>query len=185
MRVLKFSVVLGFLVSVTACGGSTPPAETPEAAPPAETAAEPAPAEEAEAARPLNVELLRSSFKLVVEREPKLTSIFYGHLFADYPDSKKMFEGVDLDTQGKMLATALSGVVDHLEDPEWLTKTLGELGQRHADYGVKEEHYAWVGASLLKTLAQVAGDDWTPEMAQAWGDAYAAIQKLMLAGVKS
>jgi nitric oxide dioxygenase len=39
--------------------------------------------------------------------------------------------------------------------------------------------YGWVGASLLATLAEVAGDEWTPELATAWTDAYGAIAGLM------
>ena len=44
------------------------------------------------------------------------------------------------------------------------------------------ERYAWVGECLLDTLAEVAGADWTPEVAKAWTDAFAAIQALMLEG---
>jgi hemoglobin-like flavoprotein len=39
--------------------------------------------------------------------------------------------------------------------------------------------YGWVGASLLETLESVAGDAWTPELAQAWSDAYGAVASLM------
>ena len=184
------SLVLVLALGLVGCGSAATanaPATTPDRPAAAEPAAttpvvsESSAPDKEESARPLNVELLRSSFKLVVEREPKLTSIFYGHLFADYPESKRLFDGVDLETQGEMLGTALGLVVEHLEDPEWLTETLGTLGENHAGYGVKEKHYQWVGASLLKTLSQVAADDWNDELAQAWGDAYGAIQTLMLA----
>jgi hypothetical protein len=37
----------------------------------------------------------------------------------------------------------------------------------------------WVGASLPETLASVAGDDWTPELAAQWTEAYGAIAQLM------
>jgi hemoglobin-like flavoprotein len=39
----------------------------------------------------LNVALLRSSFELVVEREPMLTARFYEVLFARYPQVRKLF----------------------------------------------------------------------------------------------
>jgi len=39
-----------------------------------------------------------------------------------------------------------------------------------------------VGASLLKTFADYLGDHWTPEVKQAWIDAYDAITALMLEG---
>ena len=70
-----------------------------------------------------------------------------------------------------MLAQALVAVVDHLEDAAWLTSTLGGLGAKHVGYGVTAEMYDWVGDSLLRTLAEVAGGDWTPEHQGAWAEA--------------
>ena len=42
--------------------------------------------------------------------------------------------------------------------------------------------YGQVGDALLATLAEVAGNDWTPEIRDAWAEAYGAICGLM--GVK-
>ncbi len=78
-----------------------------------------------------------------------------------------------------MLRDMLVAVVDHLDDGPWLTEQLRALGEKHRDYGVKPEMYGWVGASLLETLASVAGDAWTPELSTAWSEAYGAIASLM------
>jgi hemoglobin-like flavoprotein len=81
-----------------------------------------------------------------------------------------------------MLTSALVSVMDHIEDAPWLRQTLGALGDKHGDYGVTNEMYAWVGDALLATLAEVAGPDWTPETAAAWAEAYDVIAGLMKAG---
>lgn len=130
----------------------------------------------------LNVPLLRSSFDLVLEREPALTVRFYEILFERYPQARPMFSRNEPAKQQEMLAKALAAVVDHLEDAPWLESTLGAMGAKHIDYGVTEEMYGWVGDSLLRTLAEVAGDAWTPELESAWAAAYGAIRDLMLAG---
>jgi hemoglobin-like flavoprotein len=127
----------------------------------------------------LNVELLRSSFALVVEREPQVTSRFYDVLFKNYPQVKPLFSPNGRDQQERMLRDALVAVVDHLEDAPWLETQLKALGQKHVGYGVTPEMYGWVGASLLETLESVAGEAWTPELAKAWADAYGAIAGLM------
>ena len=127
----------------------------------------------------LNVELLRSSFALVVEREPQITTRFYEVLFRNYPQVKPLFSPNRREQQERMLRDALVAVIDHLEDAPWLETQLKALGQKHVAYGVTPEMYGWVGASLLETLASVAGDAWTPELAEAWGDAYGAIAGLM------
>jgi hemoglobin-like flavoprotein len=56
------------------------------------------------------------------------------------------------------------------------------MGAKHVDYGVTTEMYGWVGESLLATLAEVAGADWTPPLAIAWTEAYGAIAGLMQMG---
>ena len=130
----------------------------------------------------LNVALLRSSFDLVVERQPQLTHRFYEILFQRYPQAKALFGRHTAAAQEKMLTDALVAVMDHLEDAPWLTSTLKGLGAKHKGYGVTNEMYGWVGASLLATLAEVAAGDWTKAHETAWSDAFGAIAGLMQAG---
>jgi len=130
----------------------------------------------------LNVPLLRSSFDLVVERQPRLTSRFYEILFQRYPEAKLLFHRNKPELQEKMLTDTLVAVMDRLDDAPWLTATLKGMGAKHVEYGVTNEMYGWVGASLLAALAEAAGPDWTPELEAAWTDAYGAIASLMKAG---
>jgi hemoglobin-like flavoprotein len=132
----------------------------------------------------LNVDLLRQSFELVVERAPHLTQRFYAILFERYPATKDMFPAARRGQQENMLTQALVAVMDHLEDAPWLTSTLQGLGARHVHYGVTDEMYAWVGDSLLATLREVADEDWNAELERAWSDAYGAIAGLMQAGAR-
>lgn len=130
----------------------------------------------------LDVPLLRNSFALVVEREPELTHRFYEILFERYPRTQALFTQNTRSAQAKMLRDALVAVMDHLEDAPWLERELGALGRKHVDYGVTTEMYDWVGDSLLATLREVAGDDWSPELEAAWAEAYGAIAGLMQKG---
>jgi hemoglobin-like flavoprotein len=129
----------------------------------------------------LNVSLLRESFEVVATANPKFISRFYEILFERYPQTKAMFTPSGAARQAEMLTGALVAVLDHLEDAPWLQNTLGALGAKHVDYGVTPQMYDWVGASLLATLAEVAGGAWTPELEAAWAEAYGAIASLMLA----
>lgn len=129
--------------------------------------------------------LLRRSFELVVDRQPQLTRRFYEVLFTRFPESKPLFAGASMDRQMQMLQEALVAVLDHLEDASWLAATLGGLGKKHVGYGVTPEMYAWVGESLVATLAESAGSEWSPETERAWVDAYGAITHLMLEGAEA
>ncbi len=130
----------------------------------------------------LNVTLIRTSFELILERDPEFAARFYRILFERYPQVKSMFGRNSAGAQQKMLAQALTAVVDHLEDGSWLAETLAALGAKHVGYGVSPEMYVWVGDALLAAMAEVLGDDWTPAHVHAWGEAYAAITRLMRAG---
>lgn len=129
----------------------------------------------------LDPELLRRSFDLVAEREPQLTLRFYEILFDRHPQVRPLF-GREQARQAEMLQSALVSVLEHLEDASWLSETLMALGKKHVDYGVTDEMYQWVGASLLATLAEAAGEAWTPAVEAAWTEAYGAIAGLMQRG---
>lgn len=127
----------------------------------------------------LDVELLRRSFGLVLERNPNLTARFYDVLFERYPQAKPLFGRNSRAAQEQMLAGALMAVLDHLEDAPWLQETLRALGDKHREYGVTLVMYDWVGDSLLFVLAEAAGPDWSPELQAQWGAAYGAIVSMM------
>ncbi len=131
----------------------------------------------------LDVITLRESFDLVVSRAPDMTRRFYAILFERYPQVRPLF-GRSTEKQEQMLTRALVAVLDRLEDGIWLGDTLRALGAKHVDYGVTEEMYPWVGDALLATLAEVAGEAWTPQVEKAWTDAYGAIAGLMLDGAR-
>jgi hemoglobin-like flavoprotein len=133
----------------------------------------------------LDVSLLRDSFEIVATANPKFVSRFYEVLFERYPQTRAMFSPGSEARQAEMLTGALVAVLDHIEDAPWLQDTLGTLGAKHVDYGVTREMYDWVGASLLATLAEVAGPAWTPELNAVWAEAYGVIVSLMMARVKA
>jgi hypothetical protein len=52
----------------------------------------------------------------------------------------------------------LTVVVNGLSRPQQILGAVEELGRRHLMYGVRQEHYATVGAALLWTLQTGLGD---------------------------
>jgi hemoglobin-like flavoprotein len=64
----------------------------------------------------MNATLLRSSFELVVKRDPALTERVYRKLFQRRPEAERLFSRNARPTQARMLADALVAVLDHLDD---------------------------------------------------------------------
>jgi hemoglobin-like flavoprotein len=73
----------------------------------------------------------------------------------------------------------ISFAVKGLNRVEALLPGLRALGQRHAAYGVRDEHYATVGEALLWTLREGLGEAFSAEVEQAWSSAYAVLAATM------
>lgn len=130
----------------------------------------------------LNIELLEQSFSEVSSQGNELVERFYRHLFADFPQVRPLFQNVEIGQQQKKLLASIKLVVENLRRPKILVPALEELGARHVTYGAEEAHYPAVGQTLLKSLSEVAGDDWTDELQKAWAEALDTISQIMLAG---
>jgi hemoglobin-like flavoprotein len=124
------------------------------------------------------VTLVQSSFERVEPITEIAAELFYTRLFELDPSLRPLFHG-DMKSQGQKLMTTLKLVVRGLEKPETILPAVRSLGQRHVAYGVKDEHYATVGAALLWTLGQGLGDAFTPEVENAWTTAYTLLAGVM------
>ena len=133
----------------------------------------------------LNLDALETSFDHIAPRGDELMDVFYTRLFAAAPSVKPLFAGIDLKRQKAMLLAALVLLRRSLRDLDSVTPALRELGARHVRYGAQPAHYPVVGQVLISSMAQVAGDAWTPEHEQAWTEAFAIVADTMLQGAQS
>ena len=130
----------------------------------------------------LQVELLEQSFDAIKPSANEFVTSFYDNLFTANPEAKPLFETTNMAAQKKKLLSSLVLVVENLRKPDILDSTLRGLGARHVEYGALPEHYPLVGGALLTTFEQYLQEQWTPEVKQAWVDAYGAISEMMLDG---
>ena len=131
---------------------------------------------------PLDIDALETSFDLIAPRGDELTDIFYTRLFAAAPSVEPLFAGTDLRRQKAMLLATLVLLRKSLRDLGAIVPKLHELGARHLAYGAAPEHYPVVGEALIASMAEVAGDAWRVEYAQAWATAFAVVAGAMLEG---
>ena len=125
------------------------------------------------------IDMVQGSFKKVVPIADAAAGIFYTRLFEIAPEVKPMFKG-DIKEQGKKLMTTLGVVVNGLKDLDAIVPVAQQLAVKHVDYGVKPEHYPVVGDALIYTLEQGLGDDFTPELKNAWVTAYGTLSSVMI-----
>jgi hemoglobin-like flavoprotein len=133
---------------------------------------------------PTEVGLIRESWAAVEPIADTAASLFYGRLFELDPAIERLFRRTDMAAQRKVLMQTLTVVVKSLDRLDQIVPAVQALGRRHAGYGVREEHYATVGAALLWTLEQGLGEAFTPPVRDAWATAYGTLASVMIDAAK-
>lgn len=128
------------------------------------------------------ITLVQDSFEKVKPIAATAAEIFYSKLFELDPTLKALFPNSEeaMKVQGNKLMTMLAAAVAGLSNLEALVPVLQNLGKRHVDYKVEPAHYNTVGAALLDTLKVGLGDDFTPEVKEAWASVYGTMTTVMI-----
>jgi chemotaxis signal transduction protein/hemoglobin-like flavoprotein len=130
---------------------------------------------------PADVTLLETSYAFLAQPADQLAKRTFALLFEAAPELRSLF-AADLKGQQRALSAALGTIVGHLRSPEMLAAYVGGLGERHAGYGARPEHYGVFAEAMLGAMAETGGDRWSPALASAWRRCLAHIQRLMIEG---
>jgi hemoglobin-like flavoprotein len=123
--------------------------------------------------------IVQTSFAKVAPVADRVATLFYEDLFQRDPRLRPLFKE-DMTEQRQKLMAMLGTAVAHLGNWEKIAAAVQALGRRHVAYGVKPADYNTVGTALITTLEKGLGDDFTPEVRDAWLACYAAITTEML-----
>lgn len=125
------------------------------------------------------VKTLQTSFKKVEGAGDQAIELFYENLFAAKPELREMFSSSQ-KRQAQKFMQSLRVIVSSLGQPERSFEVLEQLGKRHRNYGVEAYHYELAGGVLLATLADFFGEEFTPEVREAWTSAFTLISNVMI-----
>jgi nitric oxide dioxygenase len=129
---------------------------------------------------PNQIYSIKKSWKTFRSMDPVLVGdVFYSKLFFEHPQVKSLFR-ISKEQQSQKFIDMLNLIVARLEKWNELDDEVRQLGQRHAGYGVRPQHYEAVGAALLWTLQQGLGTEWTPELQEAWETCFKELTHTML-----
>lgn len=122
---------------------------------------------------------LKQNFARVAMHGDEVALFFYSDLFLRHPELREMFP-VSMAAQRDRLVRAIARVVSDVDRLDQLAGYLRELGRDHRKFGTLPAHYEPLRASLLATLAYFSGEDWTPELAADWQEAYGLVSQIMI-----
>jgi NAD(P)H-flavin reductase/hemoglobin-like flavoprotein len=126
----------------------------------------------------VDIAAMRANFAKAAATGDEAPLYFYSHLFLSHPETRQLFP-VSMAHQRDRLFSALGDVVARVDDLDALVPILQQLGRDHRKFGTLAAHYPAVGASLLATLEHF-DDEWTPELAKSWTEAYDVVATVMI-----
>lgn len=115
--------------------------------------------------------LLQRSGVAIAADPVGFTADFYARLFSRQPELRLLFP-LGFEARQHKFAQMLTQLLDALDRPQELGRTLVELGRRHRGYGAKFVHYLAVGEALIETLAARNGEAFCARTRLAWARLY-------------
>mmetsp|Transcript_36541 Transcript_36541/g.66967 ORF Transcript_36541/g.66967 Transcript_36541/m.66967 type:complete len:177 (+) Transcript_36541:63-593(+) len=119
-------------------------------------------------------------FLNIFEAAPGLAKLFSFGRVRGFDPKGDLSRNAALVAHARSVVCTMSRAVSMLDDMPKLAMLLYDLGEIHARFGVKEEHYPIVGAAFLKTLETGLGNKYTPEVRAAYVCMWEVIVQSML-----
>lgn len=128
------------------------------------------------------LEIINATLPIVKEHGETITKHFYKRMFKEHPELLNIFNQTHQLTghQPRALADAVYGAAANIKDFKQIMPVLERIGEKHRSLQIKPEHYPIVGENLLAAIKEVLGDAATPEIINAWADAYEVIADVFI-----
>jgi nitric oxide dioxygenase len=130
---------------------------------------------------PEQIRLVIDSIEELRPRADDVATRFYDALFTLAPDARELFPE-DLTLQRAKLFKELDEIAHAIPTLSNFVDRARRLGADHAAYGVERRHYIAFGSVLVGVLGDALGDEFTPELEEAWRQAYSLVADSMQRG---
>jgi hemoglobin-like flavoprotein len=123
---------------------------------------------------------IERSFDLAAERCEDITPLVYRRLHSERPETLTMFrtEGSE-PVKGSMLALTIEAILDFVGPRTGHFRMIECEISSHDAYGTPRELFIAFFGVIARTLREILGDDWSPEIDAAWRDLISEIESLV------
>ncbi|SCU89350.1 LADA_0E14994g1_1 [Lachancea dasiensis] len=131
---------------------------------------------------PSTRKIISATVPVLEQHGTTITSVFYKNMLSEHEELKNIFNRTNQVQGGQptALATTVLAAAKNIDQLEALLPHVKQIGHKHRALQIKPEHYPIVGKHLLGAIKQVLGDAATPEVLNAWGEAYGAIADIFI-----
>lgn len=128
------------------------------------------------------IEIIKSTVPVLEVHGRNITTVFYRNMFHHHPELLNIFNHAN-QRQGKQptaLANAVYAAAANIDRLETILPVVKQIGEKHRALNILPEHYPIVGENLLGAIKEVLGDAATPEIMDAWAEAYGVIADVFI-----
>lgn len=131
------------------------------------------------------IDIVKATAPVVRERGQDITQRMYQILFEERPEYRRFFENSWMKhpqggSQPAKLAASVYAYATHIDRVEELEKAVEKIAHRHTETRVIAEQYPVIGECLLAAMKDVLQDAATPEVMNAWTEAYNVLADLFI-----
>lgn len=126
--------------------------------------------------------IIKSTAPVLAEHGTAITTEFYSSMFAAHPELLNVFNHANQakGRQQTALANTVYAAAVHIDNLEAILPSVVQIAHKHVSLGIVPEQYPIVGEFLLKAIKTVLGDAATPEIINAWAEAYGVIADVFI-----
>jgi nitric oxide dioxygenase len=128
------------------------------------------------------INIIKSTVPVLEQHGKTITTVFYKNMFEAHPELLNVFNHVN-QSQGRQqtaLANAVYAAAANIDNLGAILPAVIQIAHKHKSLGITEDQYPIVGHHLLGAIKEVLGDAATPEIIEAWGEAYGVIADVFI-----
>ena len=123
------------------------------------------------------MDIVKSTVPVLEAHGKTITTVFYKNMLAAHPELLNVFNHAN-QSQGRQqtaLANTVLAAAANIDNLDAIVPAVVQIAHKHKSLGITEDQYPIVGYHLLGAIKEVLGDAATPEIIEAWGEAYGVI----------
>lgn len=126
--------------------------------------------------------IIKATAPVLAQHGTTITTEFYRSLFEAHPELLNVFNHANQakGRQQTALANTVYAAAVHIDNLEAILPSVVQIAHKHVSLGIVQEQYPIVGKYLLKAIKTVLGDAATPEIINAWAEAYGVIADVFI-----
>lgn len=129
-----------------------------------------------------HIDIVKSTIPLLENAGSALTDHFYKRMFSQNPELQDIFNMSNQHTGRQQVALfeAIAAYAKNIDNLGALTTAVERIAHKHTSFNIQAKHYEIVGMHLIETLRELATEAFTPDVEDAWTQAYLFLAQIFI-----